>query len=303
MFSLRRSGVPFLLVVSCFGLAHRAGTADDKGPEKLTPPETAQDKGSDKLSGWQKLFRKHSSEYVIRADSLDSPSLQLVREPILNWSQPVRGGADGAVFVWTQAGRPLVIGTMFIWPQKDGKQGITHELHSLSTAPLVGIWRNRTWTPPKDSIVWNPLVDAPAPAATPDQRLRQMRDLARRFSAESYDKEERKWDLRLLPRHIYRYDFAGQKTEAEADREIPDGALFGFVEGTDLEIVLLIQAHKTDAGPRWEYALARMSDFHLIARLGERTVWEADRRGFDNPDPRLAYYCSTVESRLTADDE
>jgi len=301
MFSLRRWSVIALLVVSCCGLARRTSTADDKEPAKLTPPETTEDKGSDKLSGWQRLFRKHSCEYTITVDGIDKAPLQLVKEPILNWSQPVRGGADGAVFIWTQAGRPLVIGTMFIWPQKDGKQGIAHELHSLSSAPLVGVWRDRTWTPPRDAIVWNSLADAPSPAATPEQRLRQMRDLARQFSAESHDRDERKWDLRLLPRHIYRYDFAGQKTQIEAEREILDGALFGFVEGTDLEIVLLIQARKTDAGPRWEYALARMSDFHLIARLSERTVWEAVRTGYDNP--RLAYYCTTVESRVTADDE
>ena len=106
--------------------------------------------------------------------------------------------------------------------------------------------------------------------------------------------------LRLLPRPIYRFDVDRQSETLAAQREVLDGALFGFVEGTDLEIVLSIRAAKTETGHRWEYALARMSDFRLAARHGDATVWEVDRASFDNP--RVAYYCSTVENRVSADD-
>lgn len=212
----------------------------------------------------------------------------------------MRGGADGAVFVWTQEGRPVAIGTFFIWPMENGLQGVTHELHSLSQLPLVGAWRERRWTPPGDSIVCKPVPGAAAPAATADQRLRQMRDLARQFSAESNDKNDRKWNLRLLPRPVYRYALDQNSEQAPVERDVLDGALFGFVEGTDLEIVLLMQAARRDAGYRWEYALARMSDFRLAVKHGERIVWEVDRSGYDNP--RVAYYCSTVESRASADE-
>jgi hypothetical protein len=76
---------------------------------------------------------------------------------------------------------------------------------------------------------------------------------------------------------------------------------FGFLEGTDLEVVLLLQARRGATGPRWEYALARMSDFTLKVQFGERTVWKVDR---SQPDQsRAAYYCSTVESRDSPDDK
>jgi hypothetical protein len=261
----------------------------------------ADDKPAQKMSGWQRLFRQHAAAYKVAVEGDGGSEAKLVPEPVLQWSQPVRGGADGAVFVWALEGRPVVIGTLFIWPMADGRQGVTHELHSLSQSPLVAIWRDRRWTPPEDSIVWNAIPDAPVPAATPERRLRQMRDLARQFSAESHDKSDRRWDLRPLSSPIYRYGYDPKDESSPADGEIVDGALFGFVEGTDLEVVLSIQARYTVGSYRWEYAFSRMSDFRLIAKHSDKSVWEVDRANFDNP--RVAYYCSTVESRTSPDDE
>jgi hypothetical protein len=284
-----RRGMRLVLAVIVAAAGSGAARSDDK------------DKPPEKMSGWQRLFRKHAGGYKIVVEGDGDAAIQLVTEPILHWSQPVRGGADGAVFVWAQEGQPVAIGTFFIWPVNERLQGVTHELHSLSQLPLVASWRDRRWTPPKDSIVWNPVPDAPKPAASAEQRLRQMRDLARQFSAESHDKADRKWDLRLLPRPIYRFDIDSKSKRPVDERSVLDGALFGFVEGTDLEIVLSVRAAKSETSHRWEYALARMSDFRLAVRHGETTVWEVDRASFDNP--RVAYYCSTVENRVSADDE
>src|SRR5438128_758080 len=80
-------------------------------------------------SPWQKLFRKQAAEYRFTLD--DERKVAVSREPILFWSQPVRGGDDGGVFLWTSEGLPLAIGTFFIWPPAEGGQAVTHELHSL----------------------------------------------------------------------------------------------------------------------------------------------------------------------------
>jgi hypothetical protein len=287
--SYRNMKLVIALVIATVGYGTANGDENDK------------DKPTEKMSGWQRLFRKQAADYKIVVEGDSSGDVQLVTEPVLHWSQPVRGGADGAVFVWAKEGQPVAIGTFFIWPVSERLQGVTHELHSLSQFPLVAAWHNRRWTPPKDSIVWNPVPDAPKPGTSAEQRLRQMRDLARQFSAESHDKDDRKWDLRLLPRPIYRF-YGDRKSQPDAaERDVLDGALFGFVEGTDLEIVLSIRAAKSETGHRWEYALARMSDFRLAARHGDTTVWQVDRASFDNPS--VAYYCSTVENRISADDE
>ena len=262
--------------------------AQDKLPEKEKPKESA----------WQKLFREHATGYKLVIEGNEKSEVKLLADPILHWSQPVRGGAEGSVFLWVLEGRPVAIGTLFIWPMGNGKQGISHELHSLSQQPFVATWKDRKWTPPKDSIVWNSL-STPAPAKTAEQRLRQMREAARAFQAESRDKNERKWELRLLPKPIYQYEVA-EKAASPAN-DVLEGAIFGFVEGTDLEVVLLVQARKTPQGAQWEYALARMSDLQLKVSLADKVVWEVDRCGFDNP--HVPYYCSTVESRKSAEEE
>src|SRR5687768_13315801 len=81
-------------------------------------------KGKD--SPWQKHFRSQASEYRFEFAEEKKPATKLLPDPILFWSQPVRGGDDGAVYLWTRHGRPVAIGTFFIWPTAEGEQGITH---------------------------------------------------------------------------------------------------------------------------------------------------------------------------------
>ena len=52
--------------------------------------------------------------------------------------------------------------------------------------------------------------------------------------------------LRMLTTPIARYGKAGGTVE--------DGALFAFVEGTDPEVFLLIEARAGEKGPAWHYA-------------------------------------------------
>ena len=92
-------------------------------------------------SPWQKLFRQHAGDYHFTFE--DERKVEATKEPILFWSQPVRGGDDGGVFLWTSAGRPIAIGTFFIWPLPEGGQGVTHELHSLTPEAFEAEWHGR----------------------------------------------------------------------------------------------------------------------------------------------------------------
>jgi hypothetical protein len=44
-------------------------------------------------SAWQKLFRQHAADY--RFTFADERKVDVTTEPIMFWSQPVRGGDDG----------------------------------------------------------------------------------------------------------------------------------------------------------------------------------------------------------------
>jgi hypothetical protein len=251
----------------------------------LVASPTVADEPAKNESPWQKLFRKQAAEYRFTLD--DKRQVAVSREPILFWSLPVRGGDDGGVFLWTSGGRPVAIGTFFIWPPAEGGQAITHELHSLLPTAFHADWNGRGWESPADAIRWTAVTDADPPAATPERRLQQFKRLAGKFAATSAGRDNRDWELRLLPRPLYRYELP-----KENKSDVLDGVLFGLVQGTDLEIVLLLEAvgGKT---PSWRWAAARMSDLPLSLKLGGKEVWSVEKAMFD--DARAAYFCGTVE--------
>src|SRR6185312_10054484 len=91
-----------------------------------------------------------------------------------------------------------------------------------------------------------------APEATPQLRLRQLREIARRFTSNEEIKNE-KFELRLLSTPVDRY------TPSMSDRA--DGAIFFFTLGTNPEVVLLIESD----GKGWSYAAGRMTGAQAVA--------------------------------------
>jgi hypothetical protein len=52
--------------------------------------------------------------------------------------------------------------------------------------------------------------------------------------------------------------------------------VFAFVQGTDPEAILLLQAVRQDGRPRWQCAFARATTGGLEARLDTRVVWAVE---------------------------
>jgi hypothetical protein len=205
----------------------------------------------------------------------------------LKWSQPVRGGADGAVFLWLDEGRPAVIGTFFIWPAGDDRQGLSHELHVLTSEPVEGDWRQAVrWRPQLKPIVWQTIPGAPPPADSQAKRLIEARQLARRFAATSRNKEDQTWELRLQPRPFFQYEPRSGRTDL-------GGVLFSIVQGTDTEVVLWLEAQSVNGSPVWRYACARMSDLALRVTLNGKEVWTTDFAQYD--DLQSPYLCIAPE--------
>ena len=99
-----------------------------------------------------------------------------------------------------------------------------------------------------------------------------MQDLARDFSATTEDNKGNSWELRMLPRPLYRY--------RSADPNVTDGALYTFVTsaGTDPEGALVIlEARKPapDREPVWHFAAARFTDLNLRVRHKGNVVYTA----------------------------
>jgi hypothetical protein len=197
-----------------------------------------------------------------------SKPLVLTKEPLLRFSNPVRGLklSDGATFLWLDGQRPLAVAT---WSLR-GEGNVFREMTSLSAEPLSCVREERTlWSPKTGGQLNKLLPDAAAPLPNAARRLGQMRTLARRFSAVVHlpPDETIITELRLLSQPIHRYR---QETP-----EILDGALFSFAEATDPEALLLLEAcrGKSEGEYEWRYSLARMTSVRLIVRLDDKECW------------------------------
>jgi len=222
----------------------------------------------------RELYLGDASGYTIYRDAGRQEKAELRREPAYVWTNPTRNhGQDGHVFVWTYRGRPEAVGTIFSSPAL-GPREVLHELHSLSNAVLVVDRAGpRGWSPLQPGVDLKPIPGAPAPARTAPQRLAQMRALIREFSASAVDIKGERWELRVLPQPLYRYE--------STDPEVLDGALFTLVStaGTDPELIVVLEARKAPGDPpaalSWQFAAARFTDMALSVRHKDKVVYTA----------------------------
>ncbi len=243
----------------------------------------------DKRARLLAIYTRDAVGYTIYRDSHRQEKVELQREPVYFWTNPVRdgGGQDGVVFVWTCRGRAEVLGCFFSFPAT-GPRKLFHEFHSLSMSVLdVSRPGSHTWTPEAAGIELTPIAGAAPPARVAAQRLAQMRALTRDFSATTQDDKKKTWELRLLPRPLYRYE--------STDPNVVDGALFSFVTsaGTDPEALLILEARKpgSDRDAVWHFAIARFTDLNLWVRHKGAIVFTAPLIPYDLPrqDPKHRY--------------
>ncbi|HVX12873.1 MAG TPA: hypothetical protein VHC22_16945 [Pirellulales bacterium] len=258
------------------------------GEESGQVAQKADDSPGIKNSGWQPIFKEMAADYRIASPGKSDHPYTLHLPPVFRWTQPVRGGDDGAVYVWLDRGRVAVVGTIFAWPQSDGMRVVQHEFHSFTDGPLEAVWRDRTvWSPAK-GVERAALPDAPEPATGAAQRLRQIKTLAGGFTGNSIGPDGGRWELRLLSNPLYRY--ALDETE-----EVLDGALFTLTQGTDPEVLILIEARRVDGEYKWQYCLGRFSDYKLAVRYRDREIWTVGPG--DASTPREPYTWLVAEIR------
>jgi len=207
-----------------------------------------------------------------RREGANGAKLQLHPAPLLRWSNPTAGEVYGEVFVWTDNGRPLVIASWYRWFRPDW--GRTLEVCSVSSGPLSGqVAGQRFWNPVKPGLTLKPIANAEAPAKSPAGRLVQMRRLAGDFNARLTDTrgDQIERQLRQLTQPVFRYPNATDKST------YLDGAIFAFVEGTDPELFLMLEAIETESGSVWHYGLVRMNSDALVVTYRNENIWSVPK--------------------------
>ena len=218
------------------------------------------------------IYVREVETYSLAVESSADKPLELKKEPVFEWLNPARNTQQGAIFLWLRDRRPAALACIFSAPRPQWKgRQIMHELHALDSEKLLVTRKELHQWKPEAGLARKELPDAPAPAATPGARLVQMRRLAQEFTGHSVDRENKRWELRLLPTPMYRY--------LSAKTGVIDGALFAMMSnaGTDPEVLLLIEAREEAGKTRWEYAVGRFSDWELYITRKDKEVYTSVR--------------------------
>jgi hypothetical protein len=217
------------------------------------------------------IYVKEAETYSLAVEPSPKDVLELKKEPVFEWLNPVRdGGQIGSIFLWLRDGRPAALACVFSQPDdKLPGRRIMHELHALDTEKLLVTRDAYNQWKPLAGLSRKELPEAAAPAGTAGARLLQMRRLAQEFTGHEVDRDQKRWDLRLLATPLYRYP--------AAKSAVVDGALFALISnaGTDPEVLLLLEANEVNGTMRWEYACGRFSDWELHVQRKDKEVYSS----------------------------
>lgn len=264
---IRIASIACLITVAVFSRV----SAQDKSPR--SNPES----NEKVLSPLRKLMDESLNWYELYLN--EQSNQPMVPRIVMRWANNTRGSEDGMTVLYLSAGRPEAVCCHFPW-----NKSLQHNFESLSRGTIIAKRNGEiVWHPKKPGVDFKPIPEAPVPADTPAARLRQMKTLATQFSSTMLgwrsDNADREL-LRLLPQPLYRYE------SQRAD--ILDGCVFAFVQGTDPESLLLIEAFKAGESFEWQFSFVRRTSGELEGRLKDAVVWHVDRYPANN-DPNSTY--------------
>ncbi len=207
------------------------------------------------------LLRRHVADARVESDEAGFPG-RFAANPIFKYSDPARGYVAAAVWKLGEEGRPKALLATELDRHDHGEPCISYEYLSLTSTPFSVTSNDIGWAPSQSLLRFSPIPRAPAPEKTPQRRLIQIRELARRFASREDVKKE-PCELRLLPSPVDRY------TPSNAGGA--DGAICFFTFGTNPEVVLFLESD----GKEWSYAVSRMTGAEkVVMTLDGTVVWE-----------------------------
>lgn len=198
--------------------------------------------------------------------------VKLVDKPVFRYDDQPRRFIDATMWIWTDHGRPAACQKIEArYEFNTGQPLWGYCFTSLSPGRLSASWGERTYQSSQPGIAWQPLEGSPAPAAGNVQRKRQLRELARGFSGRALlnPRTGDSAELRLFTTPIYEY--------SDPDTGLLIGAIFGFeTNGTNPDVLVVIEAVETAGKPQWQFAPARMTTGGITLNYRERKAWECE---------------------------
>lgn len=226
------------------------------------------------------------------ADSADAESaVKLADEPVLRYTDDTRENRESSLWIWSSGGRPTAILAVELYPRPPKGPRWLVEIASLSERRIAAKHvSDLDWAAKAPGLEWMPLADAEAPAEKAPRRLAQMKAICRTFTAHESAVIEGRVQLRQLASPLVRY--------ADQTAGILDGAIFAFANGTNPEVLLVLEAHGAEgAAPRWRCAFAQMTGGAVAVERDGKEIWKCGEA--EPPAVRDSY----VNAWLTAKPE
>jgi hypothetical protein len=214
-----------------------------------------------------KAATEHAQQLELRLARSDDLQ-ELIDHPLLTYGDSARANTNGTLWAWGTKGRPLAM--MELYQPANGDRWV-HAITLTSTSTVaLKITPALKWSPEKTQVAAIKIAGDP-PAAKEGQRLRQIKELARRFAAhEFWDPDNSRFELRLLVQPVHRY--------SDPDRELQDGAVFVLAHGTNPEVLLLIEAvGKSVDTASWQCQFARLGSAEMHVSYDDKEVWTVGR--------------------------
>jgi hypothetical protein len=208
-------------------------------------------------------------------------AVKLVAEPVLRYTDNTRENRESSLWIWSGGGRPAAILAVEFYPQPPKGPRWLFEIASLSPERIAAqCGDDLQWTAKEPGLKLTPLSDVQPPAETAARRLSQMKAIFRTFTAHESAVIVGRIELRQLTSPLVRY--------ADERAGVVDGAIFAFANGTNPEVLLILEAHSIRDGTLvWRYSLAQMTGGEVSVELGGKEVWKQTEA--DPPAVRDSY--------------
>ena len=227
------------------------------------PPDDAKAKTAAK--NLQKLRDTLQGMAVYQITDKGRSKAELAPRPLMRFTDRVDNIPNAGVWMWGTVGRPVAMAQTWGDPVT-GRWMCA--LVSVSTGLVQSSPPGGTrWAPQSPGVKFQRFPNAPPPATDKRGRLRQMKELARRFKTHENVFDKQRFELRMLVQPVHRYE--------DPKAGVLDAAVFLSCRGSDPEIILLIELAKDESSKSayWQFTFAPISSGELHATLGEKEVW------------------------------
>lgn len=253
------------------------GTATIHGADERDSIERTEATATEVQAAERKQLRKKMAAKIgkVKVAPVDAPApqqaVQLVAKPLMTYTdEPL---SINAATVWTWAlrkeGRPMAFCKVehYDMTRRAVRAEWLYCFASMSPGLVRANWPDgHEWASSKPGVSFRDIPDAPEPVASPAARLRQMKDLSRKFAGSTEFGNSTREELRLLTQPVYSY--------VDETVGVIDGAVFAAtMNGTNPTALFLIELQKDGDQQLWKFAVNAMTDAGVVVKYDGKEVW------------------------------